>query len=461
MDFPNLNVWVQIGKCFDYVPQFFQITCELHGSPLTITLQPIMTARNRRTFDFGSQSDDSQSYGYGGGGGACPQSNVALHRDRWMGAAEHEDEETCAPFPNITALVQQHRDTQGGPVTSTPAREGRSPTSPGSPVLGYGLGVRTSSLFSMSATPTSAAAYSSADSTLAVPSAATTNVSRTVAAPAPGHVIAAAQQSRGKGGPGRVAGVDKEGSDAINVIVLQAILAENRMVCAFLGHKGGSKMTKKDTMTSLIHGLGKHSNPFVRKLSTSALNKRILQAVDTAKVLALSSDREKLAKLKDNDNEKNADAGDNLDAYDKCILELAIQEEKLTRAKKEEEERKQANQQDQSVRLQAVSKVTSRVDAAEQNTRKRKLSARDKTLDKQLQEEENEVELVEEELRDPDQMNVDEHGEDLVQEVRDRATAARVEVARLLQQEELELINALTPKSKNKALLDRLNRNKA
>ena len=123
MEFPNLNVWVQIGKCFDYVPQFFQITCELHGSPLTITLQPIMTARNRRTFDFGSQSDDSQSYGYGGGGGACPQSNVALHRDRWMGAAEHEDEETCAPFPNITALVQQHRDTQGGPVTSTPARE--------------------------------------------------------------------------------------------------------------------------------------------------------------------------------------------------------------------------------------------------------------------------------------------------------------------------------------------------
>ena len=105
MDFPNLNVWVQIGKCFDYVPQFFQITCELHGSPLTITLQPIMTARNRRTLDFGSQSDDSQSYGYGGGGGACPQSNVALHRDRWMGAAEHEDEETCAPFPNITVLV--------------------------------------------------------------------------------------------------------------------------------------------------------------------------------------------------------------------------------------------------------------------------------------------------------------------------------------------------------------------
>ncbi len=38
--FPNLNVWVQIGKCFDYVPQIFQITYELHGSPFTIALPP-------------------------------------------------------------------------------------------------------------------------------------------------------------------------------------------------------------------------------------------------------------------------------------------------------------------------------------------------------------------------------------------------------------------------------------
>jgi hypothetical protein len=118
-----------------------------------------MAVRKRRIFDFVSQSDDSQSYGYGGGGGACPQINTALHRDNRMGVVDHEDEETWTPFPpNITAVVQQRRDPQGGPVTSTPAREGRSPTSPRSPVLGYGLGVRTSSLFSMSGTPTSATA---------------------------------------------------------------------------------------------------------------------------------------------------------------------------------------------------------------------------------------------------------------------------------------------------------------
>jgi hypothetical protein len=192
-----------------------------------------MTVRKRRIFDFDSQSDDSQSYGYGGGGGgACPQINAALHRDSRMGAVGHEDEETWAPFPpNITTVVQQRRDPQGGPVTSTPVRQGRSPTSPRSPVLGYGLAVRTSSLFSMSGTPTSATAYSSAGSTLAVSSAAPTNVSHTASSPDSGDVMPASQQSRAKGG--RLPGVDKEGSDTINVIILQAILAENRMVRSF------------------------------------------------------------------------------------------------------------------------------------------------------------------------------------------------------------------------------------
>jgi hypothetical protein len=285
----------------------------------------------------------------------------------------------------------------------------------------------------MTATPTSGASYSSAVSTLVVPSAAPTNVSGTVAAPAAGHVNPAAQQSRGKGGPGRLAGVDKESSDAINVIILQAILAEKRMVNAFLGNKAGSKMTKKDAMNNLMRGLGKHSNPVVRNLSTSALNKRIQNAVDAAKDLALSSDREKLAKLKDNVNEKNADAGNNLDAYDKCILELAIEEEKLTRAKREAEELEKANLQDKSARLEAVSTVASRFTAADKNARKRVRggNVRDKNLDKQLQQAEEDLDLAEEELRDPDQMNEQQRGEELVHEVRNRATAARQEVARL------------------------------
>jgi len=231
-----------------------------------------MAARNRRVFEFGSQFDDSQSYGYGGGGGSCPQMNVALHGDRRMPAADHEDEETWAPcVPNMTVVIQQRMDAQGGPVT--PAREGRSPTSSEScsPVLGYGLGVRTSSLLTKSAT--SSAAYSSAGSTLAVSSATPTNVSRTVAAPAPVHEIPTSQQSRVKGG--RLPGLDKEGSDTINVIVLQSILAENGMVCAFLGYKSGSKMKKKEAIKRLMDGLQKHGNPVVRALRESALNKRI------------------------------------------------------------------------------------------------------------------------------------------------------------------------------------------
>jgi hypothetical protein len=153
----------------------------------------------------------------------CPRSG-ALHRDCRMGAADHEDEETWAPFPpNITVVVQQRRDPQGGPVTSTPTRQGRSPTSPRSPVLGYGLVVRTSSLFRMSGTPTSATTYSSTGSTLVVPSAASTNVRHTVTSPDGGDVMSPSQQSRTKGR--RLSGVDKEGSDTINVIILQAILA--------------------------------------------------------------------------------------------------------------------------------------------------------------------------------------------------------------------------------------------
>ncbi len=147
-----------------------------------------------------------------------------------------------------------------------------------------------------------------------------TNVSRTAAAPTPRDVIPASQQPRAKAG--RLPGVDKEASDAINVIILQAILAENRMVRCFLGHKAGSKYFKKDTMKSLMKGLAKHNHPVVKGLSESALNKRIKVAVDAAKEMVLSSDRENLAKLKDNGNENNVDTGDNLDAYDKCILQF-------------------------------------------------------------------------------------------------------------------------------------------
>jgi hypothetical protein len=181
----------KIGKCFDYVPQIFQITCEILPSPSTFppSIRTMPGRDTGRIFHWGSQSGDSQSYGYGGGGGACPQMNAGFHGQSIMGTAGDIDEETCAPFPpTFGSVVQQRRDTQGGPVTSTTLGQGRSPTpnsSNSSPILGYGTGVRTSSLFCMSGTPTSAAVYSSAGSTLPAPSDAPSEVSRSVAASAP------------------------------------------------------------------------------------------------------------------------------------------------------------------------------------------------------------------------------------------------------------------------------------
>ena len=46
--------------------------------------------------------------------------------------------------------------------------------------------------------------------------------------------------------------------------------------------------------------------------------------------------------------------GHDLDSFDQCILQLAIEDEKLTSAKQEEEERKKANELDQRVRLEAL-----------------------------------------------------------------------------------------------------------
>jgi hypothetical protein len=95
--FPNINVWVQIskiGKCFDYVPQIFQITCEILPSPSTFppSIRTMPGRDTGRIFHWGSQSGDSQSYGYGGGGGACPQMNAGFHGQSIMGTAGDIDE---------------------------------------------------------------------------------------------------------------------------------------------------------------------------------------------------------------------------------------------------------------------------------------------------------------------------------------------------------------------------------
>ena len=57
------KVGIKIGKCLDYVPQIFQITYELHGSPSTIF---------------------------------CSQINAVFHRHSMMGAVGDQDQETWA-----------------------------------------------------------------------------------------------------------------------------------------------------------------------------------------------------------------------------------------------------------------------------------------------------------------------------------------------------------------------------
>jgi hypothetical protein len=49
--FPNLNVpkvGIKIGKCLDYVPQIFQITFELHGSPSTMYVSIVHNGREEK-----------------------------------------------------------------------------------------------------------------------------------------------------------------------------------------------------------------------------------------------------------------------------------------------------------------------------------------------------------------------------------------------------------------------------
>ena len=142
-----------------------------------------------RIFDWGSESyGNSQGHGYGGGGGASSHMNAPFHRDCRMGAVGNDDEETWAPAPpDLRLVARQVMEKQGGSLASTPSRQERSPASPRSPILGHGSRLVTSTLFSMGATPTSAAGYSDSGSTLAeqpgMSLAPSTNETRTDAAP--------------------------------------------------------------------------------------------------------------------------------------------------------------------------------------------------------------------------------------------------------------------------------------
>ena len=82
-------------------------------------------------------------------------------------------------------------------------------------------------------------------------------------------------------------GLDKTGSDSINVIILNVVLTDNKMVDSFLGH--GSKVStkffssKKEALDMLMIGLRKHSNRVVQTLKESAVDKRIKTVVLAAR----------------------------------------------------------------------------------------------------------------------------------------------------------------------------------
>ena len=91
------------------------------------------------------------------------------------------------------------------------------------------------------------------------------NDDHTVASLVPADAVVASKEPRSKGG--RVAGLDKTGSDAINVIILNVVLTNNKMVGSFLGHvsKASTKFfsSKKEALDMLMIGLRKHNNRVV------------------------------------------------------------------------------------------------------------------------------------------------------------------------------------------------------
>jgi hypothetical protein len=74
----------------------------------------------------------------------------------------------------------------------------------------------------------------------------------------------------------------------------------------------------------LKQGLAKVSNEHVKNLGENVIVNRIQQAVELTRTMVTDKDREKLAKLKQNGNEKMSDDRDDLDSYDKYILEFVI-----------------------------------------------------------------------------------------------------------------------------------------
>jgi hypothetical protein len=234
-------------------------------------------------------------------------------------------------------------------------------------------------------------------------------------------------------------GVGKAASDAANIFILRVILQDNKMVGSWLGWGRSNKKfwTKKDALNELMPLLQKSSNDFVKKLKKSAVRDRVQAAMDAAIQKALTENREQLAKLQDNGNEKSMseETGHGLDDYDKCILDLAIEQEKLTSVVQAEVKRKQANEKDQEVRLQAVSKVAESCQAELKQKRQSSAAAsvhaddtRNQRLLQQLREAEQDLECAQNEAQDSWQMDEEARGSQAVASVRKRLNEAKPKV---------------------------------
>ena len=471
--------------------------------------------RNATFYDPSWEDSQSQAMPYGHGGPAATSgTNAGFIRDSRVCSGLRDDEETWAgedehvvPLPSISQAQAALTMTPANSVRCNTSRQTTAAECSRSPVLSAGsrhAGITVRSLL-LDASPECAPAYSHARTTSAastqqslVPSA---NSNRPRVSPAEEHDVDVSSPPNRAGG--RKAGVDKTGSDAINVIILRVILQENKMLRGFLGW--GSKMGYKcmnqtGALSSLMLALGKHSNATVRALKESAVLRRVKNAVRSAKSMADTHDREKLSKLKFNGNEKTAEHGDDLDSYDKCVLEMAIEHEKLCSYQKEKAQLDKQQELDRSARLLAVSKVAARAHAEENHKRKRKQrlgNADRKRLERELQEAEGDLELVEEELQDDEQMDEDARGAVAVEEIlkfmQEQTTgesefrksflqlesqkhSAEQEHRRqkllmehmspqskktflneqIQRQQELDLLNMLTPNSKKAAILERL-----
>ncbi len=155
------------------------------------------------------------------------------------------------------------------------------------------------------APPGNTSSYSTANSS-PTSVATSTDTNRLRTSPGGASEVASSNMSRARG---RMPGVDKDDSGEINVIILRDVLQDNSMVGGFLGWVSVSAQTvcrwypgQGRCDLGQRKGCGKRS----RKAGQGQVQW----------------------------------TGDDLDSYDKCILQLVIELEKLTSAQKEEQSSK-------------------------------------------------------------------------------------------------------------------------